>query len=71
MKQIAKGVFQLPLMPRNSINCYLLEDVLIDAGIRSSANSILRQVANHEVNAHRSALVNKGELERFVRQIRS
>ena len=52
MKQIAKDVFQMPLMPRNSINCYLIEDVLIDAGIRSSANTILKNIKNHKVNAH-------------------
>jgi glyoxylase-like metal-dependent hydrolase (beta-lactamase superfamily II) len=52
MKQIAKDVFQLPLMPRSSINCYLIEDVLIDAGIRSSAKTILNHIKNYEVNAH-------------------
>ena len=44
MKNIAKDVYQIPLFPRNAINCYLIEDVLIDAGIRSSANKILKAI---------------------------
>ena len=52
MIQITKGVYQIPLMPRNSINCYLVGDVLIDAGIRSSQNKILTALKDKKVTAH-------------------
>ncbi|WP_343588685.1 MBL fold metallo-hydrolase [Flavobacterium sp.] len=52
MKNIAKDVYQIPLFPRNAINCYLIEDVLIDAGIRTSANTILKTLKNKTVTKH-------------------
>lgn len=52
MKNITKGVYQVPLMPFNSINCYLIEDILIDAGIRTSGAKILKALSGFEVNAH-------------------
>lgn len=52
MKEIAKNVFQIPLMPRNSINCYVIDDILIDSGIRSSANKILNALKNREITKH-------------------
>ena len=52
MKEIAKNVFQVPLMPRNSINCYVIDDVLIDAGIRSSGDKILNAVRNLKITRH-------------------
>ncbi|MFD2943213.1 MBL fold metallo-hydrolase [Flavobacterium notoginsengisoli] len=52
MKHIAKDVYQIPLFPRNAINCYLIEDILIDAGIRSSANTILKALKDKTVNKH-------------------
>jgi len=52
MKEIAKGVFQLALMPRNAINCYVIDDVLIDAGIRGSARKILKSVAGTSIKKH-------------------
>lgn len=53
MKQVADGVWHLDtfFLP-NSINAYLVEDVLIDAGTRHSAGKILRQVGSHKVTAH-------------------
>jgi hydroxyacylglutathione hydrolase len=53
MKQVADGVWHLNtfLLP-NSINAYLVEDVLIDAGTRHSAKGILRDISGHEVTAH-------------------
>ncbi len=39
-------------MPRNSINCYVIDDILIDAGIRSSAKKILKAIRNTKINAH-------------------
>ncbi|WP_109696569.1 MBL fold metallo-hydrolase [Chitinophaga deserti] len=52
MKEIAKGVYQLALMPRNAINCYLVDDILIDAGIRRSAKAILQAVKDVKVTKH-------------------
>lgn len=52
MKEIAANVFQLQLFPRNSINCYVVDDVLIDAGIRSSAGKILQAIRNKSINTH-------------------
>ncbi|MFB9078447.1 MBL fold metallo-hydrolase [Flavobacterium procerum] len=52
MKSIAKDVYQISLFPRNAINCYMIEDVLIDAGIRSSANTILKALKDKTVNKH-------------------
>ncbi|POY39207.1 MBL fold metallo-hydrolase [Solitalea longa] len=52
MKEIAKNVYQLALMPRNSINCYIIDNILIDAGIRSSANRIAKAIKNHPIKKH-------------------
>ena len=53
MKQLADGVWHLNTLPLpNSVNAYLLEDVLVDAGTRQSRRAILRQLRAHEVSAH-------------------
>lgn len=52
MIEIAKNVFQIPLMPRNSINCYVIDDILIDAGIRSSTNKILKAIRHKKITTH-------------------
>jgi glyoxylase-like metal-dependent hydrolase (beta-lactamase superfamily II) len=52
MKEIANNVFQIPLMPRSSINCYVIDDILIDAGIRSSGIKILKAIKNVEITKH-------------------
>jgi glyoxylase-like metal-dependent hydrolase (beta-lactamase superfamily II) len=52
MKNIAKEVCQISVMPRNSINCYLIEDVLIDAGIRSSSIRILNALKGRTLTKH-------------------
>jgi len=53
MKELADGVWQLNcfLLP-NSINAYLVGDVLIDAGTRHSAKGILKDLDGHVVTAH-------------------
>ena len=54
MKQVADGVWHLDtfFLP-NSINAYLVDDVLIDAGTRHSTGKILKQLrGGHKVNAH-------------------
>ncbi len=52
MKQLADGIFQIALFPRNAVNAYLVEDVLVDAGIRSSGARLLRELAGRTVAAH-------------------
>lgn len=52
MKELAKGVWQLSGFPPNSINVYLVEDVLVDAATRHAGRRLLRQVRGHDVNAH-------------------
>ena len=53
MKQVADGVWHLDtfFLP-NSINAYLVDDVLIDAGTRHSTSKILKQLQGHTVNTH-------------------
>lgn len=52
MKNIAKDIYQIPLFPRNSINCYFVEDILIDAGIRSSGDIILNALKSRTISKH-------------------
>lgn len=52
LRQIAPEVFQISLMPRNSINCYIIEGVLIDSGIRSSYTTIKTALQKIPVYQH-------------------
>jgi hydroxyacylglutathione hydrolase len=53
MKELADGVWHLnTLFIPNSVNAYLIGDVLVDAGTRRSGKGILRDLEGHEVNAH-------------------
>ena len=52
MKKIAENVFQIPLMPRSGINCYVIDDILIDSGIRSSGSKILNAIKNIAITKH-------------------
>lgn len=52
LRQIAPEVFQIPLMPRNSINCYIIEGVLVDSGIRSSYTTIKKVLREVPVYQH-------------------
>src|SRR5690554_290402 len=52
MKEIAKNVFQIPLMPRNSINCYVIDDTLVDSGIKNSSKKILAAIKNSKITKH-------------------
>lgn len=52
MKQVTKDVLQIPVMPRNAINCYLVEDSLIDAGIKGAFNKIKNSVSGRDINSH-------------------
>lgn len=52
MHQIAPDVFQIALMPRNGINSYLVGDVIVDAGLASSAKKIVKAVSGRTLRAH-------------------
>jgi hydroxyacylglutathione hydrolase len=51
MLEIADGVFQIPLLPRNAINAYLIGDVLVDTGIEQSAQKIADSLGNRPIKA--------------------
>ena len=52
MKELAPGVLGLRSFPPNSINMYVIEDVLIDASTRYAKRSILKQTAGVKLSAH-------------------
>ena len=52
MQQLAPGVMQLDGRPKNSINSYLVEDVLIDSGAFFSQGAILKQLEGVSLSAH-------------------
>ncbi|OOB82603.1 MBL fold metallo-hydrolase [Flavobacterium columnare] len=52
IKKIAPEVFHIPLLPRNSVNCYIIEGVLVDAGIRSSFSKIRKATEEIPIYAH-------------------
>lgn len=52
MNEIAPDVFHLALMPRDGINAYVIGDVIVDAGLASSAKKIVKAVAGRTVRAH-------------------
>lgn len=53
MKQLAAGLWHLNTLPLPyAVNAYLVEDVLIDAGVRQSPKKILRQLDGYTVNSH-------------------
>ena len=52
MKQLADGVWHLDGFPRNAINVYLLEDVLIDSGTPLDRRRVLGQLAGRTITAH-------------------
>lgn len=52
IEQVADGVVRVSLAPLASLNCYVLDDVLVDAGARWSARRILRALRGRDVRAH-------------------
>lgn len=52
MREIIEGVYLLSGFPEYLVNCYLVGDVLIDAGIRSDEQRILKALKNHQVRIH-------------------
>jgi hydroxyacylglutathione hydrolase len=51
MREIAPDVFHIPVLPRNGVNAYLLGDVLVDTGLRTSAGKIREAIGNRELKA--------------------
>src|SRR3954465_7482641 len=51
-RQIAPDVQMLPLSPRDTINAYVIGDVLIDAGTRHDAKKIKRMIGERSISAH-------------------
>jgi glyoxylase-like metal-dependent hydrolase (beta-lactamase superfamily II) len=52
MRLVADGVYLLRGVPAYSINVYLVEDVLVDAGTTRARRRILRQVRGRGVKTH-------------------
>jgi glyoxylase-like metal-dependent hydrolase (beta-lactamase superfamily II) len=52
MKQIAEDVWQLALAPRESVNAYLLGDVLVDAGAPPMGRKLVKALAGRPLAAH-------------------
>lgn len=52
MIQIAENVWQIPVMPRQSVNCYLMGDILVDAGVSRSGPKLLRALQGKAVAGH-------------------
>ncbi|MDF2516030.1 MAG: beta-lactamase [Sphingobacterium sp.] len=52
LRHIAPEVVQISLMPRNSINCYIIEGVLVDSGIRSSYATVKKALEELPVYQH-------------------
>jgi glyoxylase-like metal-dependent hydrolase (beta-lactamase superfamily II) len=51
MHPIAERVWQLPLMPRDAINAYVIGDVLVDTGIKQSASRIADMLEGRSISA--------------------
>jgi glyoxylase-like metal-dependent hydrolase (beta-lactamase superfamily II) len=52
MQQLADDVWQLSGFPANSVNVYVLGDVLVDAGTALDRRRVLRQLHGHTIAAH-------------------
>ena len=52
MREVAEGVFQIPLFPRSAVNAYLVGSVLVDAGVRSSDAVLRRVLDGRPLTAH-------------------
>ena len=52
MKQIADGVWHVPLMFRDAVNAYVLGDVLVDAGTGGMGKKLPGRLDGHTISAH-------------------
>lgn len=51
-RQLAKDLIHIPVMPRNSINAYIVEGMLIDSGIKASFNIIQKAISQTPIHLH-------------------
>lgn len=52
MREVVTGLWQIPLAPRESVNAYLLDDVLVDAGTAGMGKKLPGRLSGHRVGAH-------------------
>ncbi len=52
MRKLADGVWQLDGFPRDTINVYIVEDVLIDSGTVLDRRRVLNQLQGRPLTAH-------------------
>ena len=52
MRQVADGVFQIPLAPRNGVNAWLVGDVIVDAGYSMNGKKVVAALRGRQVGAH-------------------
>jgi glyoxylase-like metal-dependent hydrolase (beta-lactamase superfamily II) len=52
MQAILEGIYQISGFPKHMINLYLVGETLIDAGIRSDEQRILKAIKGHRVTSH-------------------
>ncbi|HEX2086346.1 MAG TPA: MBL fold metallo-hydrolase [Solirubrobacteraceae bacterium] len=52
MKEVAEGVWQVPLMPRNGVNAWLVGEVIVDAGYAVSGRKVVEALRGREVTVH-------------------
>jgi hydroxyacylglutathione hydrolase len=50
MREIAPDVWHLPVTPRNAVNTYVIGNVLVDTGLRTSAGTIRKALGSHTVD---------------------
>jgi glyoxylase-like metal-dependent hydrolase (beta-lactamase superfamily II) len=72
MRQIADDVWHVPLAPRNSVNAYILGDVLIDAGVMPMGGRAVVAARERGVTSHaltHAHLDHAGGTARVVREL--
>jgi len=52
MREVVSGLWQIPLVPREAVNAYLVGDVLIDAGTSGMGRKLPKKLSGHTVSAH-------------------
>ncbi|CAA9507102.1 MAG: hypothetical protein AVDCRST_MAG85-2104 [uncultured Solirubrobacteraceae bacterium] len=52
MKPIAEGLWQIPLAPKESVNAYVLGDVVVDAGYKASGKKLVKALEGRAISAH-------------------
>jgi hydroxyacylglutathione hydrolase len=52
LHEVADGIFHLPLAPRSAMNAWLLGDVLVDAGLKSSGGKVVKALDGRDLSAH-------------------